>query len=52
MVIGYTLAIVFAVIWLGFKLLEAIKAKNAKKAAEKVVETVKTYENDVDDLIL
>lgn len=52
MPLGYILAIIFGVVWLGFKLLEVMRAKNANKAVKKVVDTVKSVDTDIDDLIL
>ncbi|MBQ9385208.1 MAG: hypothetical protein IJT87_13335 [Ruminiclostridium sp.] len=53
MAFGYWLAIIFAVVWLGFKVFEKYK-KNSKKSdtIKKAAETVKNFDTDVDDLIL
>ena len=51
--IGYIIAIAFAVIWIGFKIVESVrKNQKLREGANKVVETVKQYDTDIDDLIL
>jgi len=52
MPLGYILAIIFGVVWLGFKLLEVMRTKKSKNAVNKVVKTEKTANSDINDLIL
>lgn len=53
MPIGYILAIIFAVIWLGIAIFERIRKNHAKREALKnAVETVKSFDTDVDELII
>lgn len=54
--IGYILAIVFAVIWLGFVIYERIKKNRVKqyvlKQGKSAVDAVKSFDGNIDDLII
>ena len=53
MVIGYILALVFAVLWFVYSIYDNRKKdKAAKETVKKAVEKVKECDTDLDDLIL